>query len=1276
MNFTKTFIIEASRENSREAEQIDLEGDASTKNASWSNNVNDFFLHAGDEISIHSTAIHSVGFATDGVVEITGNADSSTSLTDNVVGIEGQVFVNNNGYNDVMLPYCGFLQEDYWVANPDGAYTPTNNINCFNAPNQAMPINPSPTSYNYGAPVGNENTFKFSYDSIGTGNITGHAGISPAYIRTCFFLPKSENVFRDGILQFSYTNEKFVKLSNTYKGPYRTNDSYGDDDAATFADDEDSCQPMLVSTILNVDAPIYESPTTITNKLNGLINQTYPMTEAPPDSVIPMSEGRMIPHVSSNLLKVVNCNGSGTTDNDLLPWSQLCVRSLPKWKSIHAMMRCSLAFNGQIDGDPTHRLGRPVIFFNSLGMNQNWRTTHNDPVQSNQHKGFFPRSTKKFAVSTDGIGDIDLDAIYSIIPRYYLISTNIKYNAANIARIKVWFEQMEKYNGHKTTVDEIESDYSEWSVEADLGSSKDGINTSNTPTGKYGGSYAPYGHEVHKLSHGYVLGNYDTSQLSSYAFSMPLEGYSSEIDDLGGCIPTPRSDFPESRYSNYHFNSSNSYWQRYSISSISEDVPHRFKDNLNKNCNMRLFSRMNPAWKSLYRTNNFPDPNKKITDYDGVEGIGEWIHPPESVDEIDTSLSGNLGVYGVKIVDANSDGDLYYWNLDDCYFVGEYNSWADGRNFPWAEGGRIFCYHIQVATSGSDQETYGGYELLWHDYNAQQWNKQDDVYIYSSKNYRLKGGHPDPSTQTYDGGKAYDLFSKDFIYIVKEGADASRWIGIMTTDYIDSTRQNNAFNLYYCDQTADKSKMEPFALPNDDEFVLQIIIQTTDGGYNGTGYPSSNWSSNANNPAVNNKNPTIGENPSETVCCFMTYAPSGTFNDDGSTVISTDNALPQIYNGLFFGPSPSFLDSPASWLLNQMGSGSIDSDNVINYVNVGCSNPTIEYDAAQSRSTIFNLSNNALLGVNQCPGVDDSGGTLVVDNLGNPISRFNDTSYPFYSMYNFQFGNQSVDWQGANPTTGIYMSTSGIALTAIYGQYEGQLKTTVDDMIELDSEEKFKNSLLYKLGFRFSDFFTPYGSFNDVLHDPAVQGSLKDGELYLSMKPITTNYSLSATQQPFMALMEDAPNSDANGLATYMLGFPGLKENFNLGSDISTQIVASNLPTKDDSPYFLIYSDIVSTDYYTKETKTNIVGIIPKFYSGGDYVYGTDSGITFTNLLPRPLSSIKTEIRNPSGQLSAVNGKSSVIYKITRQITQPTVSELGQEIMKEMEKEQTLKEKK
>lgn len=50
-------------------------------------------------------------------------------------------------------------------------------------------------------------------------------------------------------------------------------------------------------------------------------------------------------------------------------------------------------------------------------------------------------------------------------------------------------------------------------------------------------------------------------------------------------------------------------------------------------------------------------------------------------------------------------------------------------------------------------------------------------------------------------------------------------------------------------------------------------------------------------------------------------------------------------HGMPFGLSPSFQDSTAAILLNLRGAWGTNDD-VVNYLNVGCPNPTIQYDAA------------------------------------------------------------------------------------------------------------------------------------------------------------------------------------------------------------------------------------------------------------------------------------------------------------------------------------------
>lgn len=98
--------------------------------------------------------------------------------------------------------------------------------------------------------------------------------------------------------------------------------------------------------------------------------------------------------------------------------------------------------------------------------------------------------------------------------------------------------------------------------------------------------------------------------------------------------------------------------------------------------------------------------------------------------------------------------------------------------------------------------------------------------------------------------------------------------------------------------------------------------------------------------------------------------------------------------------------------------------------------------------------------MDQCPGTDEDSGSLVLDNLGNPMIRFNDKSYPFYGMFNSTTGPDqlSVMWQGASAAA--YIAMSGVAITELYAQTEGTLKTTINDMVILNSEDKFTNTFV------------------------------------------------------------------------------------------------------------------------------------------------------------------------------------------------------------------------
>tara|TARA_R110000851_G_scaffold35818_3_gene93998 strand:- start:740 stop:1849 length:1110 start_codon:yes stop_codon:yes gene_type:complete len=364
------------------------------------------------------------------------------------------------------------------------------------------------------------------------------------------------------------------------------------------------------------------------------------------------------------------------------------------------------------------------------------------------------------------------------------------------------------------------------------------------------------------------------------------------------------------------------------------------------------------------------------------------------------------------------------------------------------------------------------------------------------------------------------------------------------------------------------------------------------------------------------------------------------------------------------------MDSPVIWLLNDQNvNGSTTSqENSTNYLNIGANDPTIEFSAAKSRTTIFNLHTQMKLGVNMVAGyMDNTPGTdLVLEDLGNPIIKFSDTKFPFFGYFDFtntivleQPPFDTITWSPGHRNVGRCTTTSGLAIIGIYGQGQGDIQTNVSAMTPIVNSDMFTDCLLNKLGFVYTDLFPKYGKFINW-HDPATQGTNDPDLLYYSVKPLTTNASLTIADQPSMALQDKTHNPSALGLPTYKLGYPGLIE-FNLDGDTSTQIVATNLPIKSESAFYQIYSDIVDSEYLSKNQKMNIVGLVPKYFIGGDFIYTQSMEYSFPVMFPRNIRQIKTEIRTPDGKLAPINSKSSVIYKVSRQVLLPTLELMAQE---------------
>ena len=653
MSFTKSFLIECSRQNAENVKII--QRNTGKENASWVNRQS-FNFQVGDKVSTENVIVHSIGASADSTVELNGENEESTGLADNVVGMEFSNYVCDNGYNSIHLPmfvpntigpspYIGF------VPNINNQVTTNNNQrDGQDLPGQATAITQGFTTpiydvkYDYGSPICNDKSWVFKCNALKDtqgvekpGYVDGYIGGFPKVARTSYGAKLYENGEN---YNSSVTGRKYTKLALDYCGPYRRNANVNEENASFYEETREDIPVFTTTIIVEIDAPIYESPATICNKINETFHETLPLDEAPNTGILPISvEGNILPHTAGPLNTIIRANGKPniSTDNYTQDrvyqnqvWGNIAVEDINKWKGIHAMMRCTLAFSGKIHyyGSPDqYFFPRPVIYIDGLGYRQNFKFRQQDAVQQNQVKGFFPRKLVEFKSDCkDNItnvkhSNISTSIAYSIVPKYFVISTNIQYTAKNVARIKKWFDATKQYKGNFSNVDAINADTQNWFVYSDIGSSMDGVNTKDSPSpfnvgtngegeiysyGKFstvpadqekGIFYAPSTGLCSHIRKGRfnirsdipTAGGYPGQQ--NYAGSIAMNPFSShlKVGDTYDFSCSPRSDFPETEYEYYEYGNATingfpSINTSYEITDITVGrTSVSFKDNEQKN---------------------------------------------------------------------------------------------------------------------------------------------------------------------------------------------------------------------------------------------------------------------------------------------------------------------------------------------------------------------------------------------------------------------------------------------------------------------------------------------------------------------------------------------------------------------------------------------------------------------------------------------------------------------------------------------------------------------
>ncbi len=1316
----ETILVECARENSINF-NFDPSNSLKKENSKWTNNVN-FRLKIGDQVSCENAIIHSIGNSESSTVEINGEQNEN-GFVDNQQGFQFMYYINNNGYNAIQLPYVGGWNKRshmYQINQP--IYD--NNLNFL--PMIPMTVYPSAITTDgvktlpprYNAPIlTNDYNFVFTHknfddDGGGAVQISMEDNIFTNYKQ----IPNNLNPSGER----NYDGCKYILLNKDFQGYYRSsNDDLGGD--GEFDDDADDLLAYIQDVSFKVDVG-FTTPSTLCNDITEALHATFENPDDEIDIINPDGNPVVSGYYQGKCYPIVKCNGNH--DEGQSPcWSNIAVKDFQKARGVYNMMRTSIAFDGLFrfeDSDTEYGINRPAIHISGCVCRFKDYTggiieTSMYPYKRIEYRvdGRLQTALPDEDPPTDNeIKDKESVSIYSLCPQGWLITTNMKYTEKNVERMIRYFEGNERYTGDFLDETEQNQDIENWYVRMDLGASRDGANSQEgRPNDLVFNTINPYVNKTavwRSLSTGKVrLGGVTLSsngfdEGNIYAGGMPVNPYSINSIVQGMKLGDDGTDyrFTTCPRSQTLRRGMKMYDEDGIISVESTTLDAHFYNNEFGDCNLTLYSKFRDDYKTFIKQSNTDKDESEWKEGDG--GVKHKI----DVEQIDTSFTTDYGIYGIPSSKYNINHDEYILCLDDKPLY--LQAFADEltilngdeiRKGNFAEYYR-FLTKIQVATSG-DQQTYGGYELLnWNDDIAKyEFEKNDDVFIYTTQNHNYKAGH-DLSTMTYRDGKKID-FEANINLVVFYVTQTYTWVGeiVDDTDYPPYT----AINLYPIDT------MTFSTVGTRQEFLYYFYMNITTNNQNtvatvkGTNlYVVTDPEGNTTAPPLipllkdksdgdevpNNAYPFLATANAELCIGFILKNDSYTVDASGNKQVNNcKHILPSIYQSLFLC-SPAFLDLPTVWLLNKISNNPstefLDDGNAQKYMSVGASDPTCSFDTSLQKATFSQLHTSRILGIQEMPYTDASENALDTDTLGSVVTKFYGKHYYYYNILDFI--NITTQSAGAGDTRyninyetnsvtidEPQYATTGIMINKIYG-------TSTDinkNLIEMTSEEDFNNSLLFKLGFLFEDFFNKFGS-QDKLYDSSIVGKYDKANRYRNSKYYTTNPIIDISVEPFLSVYSGGGIAQMEGLPIYQQSYLPQDMPHTVDGGTSEEIIASNKPIKQTSSYYQIRSDLISTNYISNNEKVNTIALGMKEYTSNDFIYCNTNDYGLTVLQDQNISSITTEFRLSTGNLAPTNQLNTVIYKIRRPIILEdlqTIVENSQQMEKEYIKEMKQEEK-
>jgi len=318
-------------------------------------------------------------------------------------------------------------------------------------------------------------------------------------------------------------------------------------------------------------------------------------------------------------------------------------------------------------------------------------------------------------------------------------------------------------------------------------------------------------------------------------------------------------------------------------------------------------------------------------------------------------------------------------------------------------------------------------------------------------------------------------------------------------------------------------------------------------------------------------------------------------------------------------------------------------------------------------------------------------------NIGSPEAQLLfDPTRGRFAFTNLAWANKisSGSGQTANPNAGInvissnhdagttYASTkyttplftkfaqSGLGLRNISVISKNNTKVEIDPYSDSDIQEKFHNSLLNRLGFKYKSLINLNGlpdvKFTNRNYDTIIPVENPNFFPY----PLTTNLR-------FDTALSTSLSVNANGFPMYNLSAQRGVKNINVNSSPDLAF-ASNLPSKLVFPFWLIKTDIIDgIEFNTANNgqNQNIMAVCNRAYISGDFAFSFATSYNFKATREFSISGIKTSILNPDLSPADVDDGTTIIYKVVSPIPLFTQQALTQQAIDENRVDDKKKEK-